>query len=215
MSYRTAQELSCPLEVRSADRSPGSRRPGATRTRRNIMNGYVAQRRGRFYAVIYEGRDPVTGKERRTLAPRRHRSGQGRAARREAGRRRNQAGRRRAVADLRRLPDQPVAAGQEAAPRHEHLPRATNATCSATSCPSSGRTSIRRMRYQQIESLYDTLLHPDDWSRSCTQDRLRDPPHHPRRAHRRPPARTRDPQRRARGPRPQATVAATDRGRRR
>ena len=27
------------------------------------MNGYVAQRRGRFYAVIYEGRDPVTGKE--------------------------------------------------------------------------------------------------------------------------------------------------------
>ncbi|MBK9179497.1 MAG: hypothetical protein IPM45_07925 [Acidimicrobiales bacterium] len=27
------------------------------------MKGYVAQRRGRFYAVIYEGRDPVTGKE--------------------------------------------------------------------------------------------------------------------------------------------------------
>ena len=33
------------------------------------MNGYVAQRRGRFYAVIYEGRDPVTGKERRTWHP--------------------------------------------------------------------------------------------------------------------------------------------------
>ncbi|MCA1696419.1 MAG: hypothetical protein LC749_17810 [Actinobacteria bacterium] len=29
------------------------------------MNGYIAQRRGRFYAVIYEGLDPVTGKERR------------------------------------------------------------------------------------------------------------------------------------------------------
>lgn len=29
------------------------------------MKGYVRQRRGRFYAVIYEGRDPVTGKERR------------------------------------------------------------------------------------------------------------------------------------------------------
>ena len=27
------------------------------------MKGYVAQRRDRFYAVIYEGRDPVTGKE--------------------------------------------------------------------------------------------------------------------------------------------------------
>lgn len=33
------------------------------------MNGYVAQRRGRFYAVIYEGRDPVTGKEVRRWHP--------------------------------------------------------------------------------------------------------------------------------------------------
>ena len=33
------------------------------------MNGYVAQRRGRFYAVIYEGRDPVTGKEIRRWHP--------------------------------------------------------------------------------------------------------------------------------------------------
>jgi Mu transposase, C-terminal domain/Phage integrase, N-terminal SAM-like domain len=33
------------------------------------MKGYIAQRRGRFYAVIYKGRDPVTGKERRTWHP--------------------------------------------------------------------------------------------------------------------------------------------------
>lgn len=33
------------------------------------MNGYVAQRRGRYYAVVYEGRDPVTGKERRSWHP--------------------------------------------------------------------------------------------------------------------------------------------------
>jgi hypothetical protein len=33
------------------------------------MKGYVAQRRGRFYAVIYEGLDPVTGRERRTWHP--------------------------------------------------------------------------------------------------------------------------------------------------
>ncbi len=33
------------------------------------MNGYVAQRRGRFYAAIYEGRDPVTGKEIRRWHP--------------------------------------------------------------------------------------------------------------------------------------------------
>ena len=33
------------------------------------MNGYVARRRGRFYAVIYEGRDPITGKELRRWHP--------------------------------------------------------------------------------------------------------------------------------------------------
>ena len=33
------------------------------------MKGYVRQRRGRFYAVIYEGLDPVTGKERRSWHP--------------------------------------------------------------------------------------------------------------------------------------------------
>jgi hypothetical protein len=33
------------------------------------MNGYVAQRRGRFYAVIYQGRDPITGNELRSWHP--------------------------------------------------------------------------------------------------------------------------------------------------
>ena len=33
------------------------------------MNGYVTQRRGRFYAVIYEGLDPVTGREIRRWHP--------------------------------------------------------------------------------------------------------------------------------------------------
>lgn len=35
----------------------------------DVMKGYVAQRRGRFYAVIYEGLDPVTGRERRRWHP--------------------------------------------------------------------------------------------------------------------------------------------------
>jgi hypothetical protein len=34
-----------------------------------MMNGYMAKRRGRFYAVIYEGVDPVTGRERRRWYP--------------------------------------------------------------------------------------------------------------------------------------------------
>ena len=86
------------------------------------MKGYVAQRRGRFYAVIYEGRDPITGKERRSWHP----AGTDRAKAEhlasEAGRRGDQTRRRRPVTHLRRLPHQPVAAGQEAAPRHQHLP---------------------------------------------------------------------------------------------
>src|SRR5213083_2554342 len=40
-----------------------------SRRRRKMMKGYVAQRRGRFYAVIYAGLDPGTGRERRTWHP--------------------------------------------------------------------------------------------------------------------------------------------------
>jgi integrase len=35
----------------------------------HTVNGYVAKRRGRFYAVIYEGLDPITGRERRRWHP--------------------------------------------------------------------------------------------------------------------------------------------------
>ena len=33
------------------------------------MKGYVAQKGARFYAVIYEGVDPLTGRERRRWHP--------------------------------------------------------------------------------------------------------------------------------------------------
>ncbi len=33
------------------------------------MKGYVARKDNRWYAVIYEGLDPVTGKERRRWPP--------------------------------------------------------------------------------------------------------------------------------------------------
>ncbi|MFV1969692.1 MAG: hypothetical protein ACC683_01680, partial [Acidimicrobiia bacterium] len=33
------------------------------------MKGYVAKRGDRWYAVMYEGLDPVTGKERRSWHP--------------------------------------------------------------------------------------------------------------------------------------------------
>ena len=34
-----------------------------------MMQGYVARKGNRWYAVIYEGLDPVTGKERRRWHP--------------------------------------------------------------------------------------------------------------------------------------------------
>lgn len=37
------------------------------------MHGHVARNRDRYYADIYEGLDPVTGKERRSWHPHRHR----------------------------------------------------------------------------------------------------------------------------------------------
>ena len=37
------------------------------------MQGHIARKRDRYYAVIYEGLDPVTGKERRT-SPAHHRA---------------------------------------------------------------------------------------------------------------------------------------------
>jgi hypothetical protein len=43
--------------------------PGGDRRRperRTAMKGYVARKGNRFYAVIYEGTDPITGRERRS-----------------------------------------------------------------------------------------------------------------------------------------------------
>ncbi len=73
------------------------------------MQGHVARKRGRYYAVIYEGLDPVTGKERRTWHPAGTDGADAEvlAARLAATRR---AQRRGSLAHLRRLAHRPVAA---------------------------------------------------------------------------------------------------------
>ena len=35
----------------------------------NIVKGYVARKGDRYYAIIYEGIDPITGRERRRWHP--------------------------------------------------------------------------------------------------------------------------------------------------
>jgi integrase len=124
------------------------------------MNGYVAQRRERFYAVIYEGRDPVTGKERRTWHP--------------AGTDRDEAERlakKLAAAETKRvdavrsLTFGAYLTSQWLPAKKLHLATSTyrgyERNVQRHILPVLGRISIRRLRYQQIEALYESLLHPE------------------------------------------------------
>jgi integrase len=127
----------------------------------DVMHGYVAQRRGRYYAVIYQGRDPVTGKEMRRWHP----AGTDRA---EAERLASKlAAEEQGRADaVRSLTFGAYLTRQCLPAKKLHLAATTyrgyerNLTLHVV--PALGRTPIRRLRYQQVEVLYDSLLHPTD-----------------------------------------------------
>ena len=124
------------------------------------MNGYVAQRRERFYAVIYEGRDPVTGKERRSWHP----AGTDRAeAERLAAK--LAAAETKRVDAVRSLTFGAYLTSQWLPAKKLHLATSTyrgyERNVHLHVLPALGRISIRRLRYQQIEALYDVLLHPE------------------------------------------------------
>ncbi len=123
------------------------------------MKGYVAQRRGRYYVVIYEGRDPVTGKERRTWHP--------------AGTDRTEAERlatklaaveTKRVGAVRSLTFGAYLTSQWLPAKKLYLATSTyrgyERNVQLHILPALGRTSIRRLRYQQIESLSVTSPHP-------------------------------------------------------
>ena len=58
------------LEERPASPDVFHRRHMSAQPEEHIdMQGYVARKGDRYYAVIYEGLDPVTGKERRSWHP--------------------------------------------------------------------------------------------------------------------------------------------------
>jgi integrase len=123
------------------------------------MKGYIAQRRGRFYAVIYEGRDPVTGKEVRRWHP----AGTDRAKAEKLATKLAAAENKRldavrsltfgAYLTIQWLPAKKL---QLATSTYRGYERNVHLHV----LPVLGRTSIRRLRYQQIEALYDLLLHP-------------------------------------------------------
>ncbi len=123
------------------------------------MKGYVARRRGRFYAVIYEGLDPVTSRERRSWHP----AGSDRA---EAERLATElAAKETSRVDMSRsLTFGAYLTSQWLPAKRLHLATSTyrgyERNVQRHIIPTLGRIGLRRLRYEQIETLYDTLMHP-------------------------------------------------------
>jgi integrase len=125
------------------------------------MKGYVARKGNRWYAVIYEGTDPITGKERRSWHP--------------AGRERDDAERLAA-----RLASERDGANDEARSlslgvflSSRWLPGKRLVLAASTYngyrrnveghiVPALGRIGLRRLRPHHLEAFYDGLLHPRD-----------------------------------------------------
>ena len=132
------------------------------RTRKeHAMKGYVAKKGNRWYAVIYEGLDPITGRERRSW----HAAGTLRAdAERLAARLASELdGRndRGPVTDLRRVPHEQVAAGQAAGARRHRLRRLSpqrREPHRADTRPNRHATTAAH----HLEALYERLLRPTD-----------------------------------------------------
>jgi hypothetical protein len=129
------------------------------RTEGNTMKGYVAQRRGRYYPVIYEGLDPVTGREQRPW----HRGGTDRAdAERLAIELAAKETRRADV--FRSLTFGASLTDQWLPGKQLHLATSTyrgyERNVHRHILPTLGRIGLRRLHYEHIEALYDTLLHP-------------------------------------------------------
>ena len=123
------------------------------------MSGYVAQRRGRFYAVIYEGRDPITGKETRRWHP----AGTNRAEAEKL------TAKLAAEAHKKSGPARGLTFGaylnsQWLPGKKLHLATSTyrgyERNVKNHIVPVLGKIGIRRLGYKQIEALYDNLLHP-------------------------------------------------------
>ncbi len=128
------------------------------------MQGHVARKRDRYYAVIYEGLDPVTGKERRTWHP--------------AGTDRGEAEALvvRLAAERDGRNDEVRSLTFGAYLTHHWLPSKRLELRVSTHrsyvhktqrhiLPTLGRKRIRRLRPEDLEGLYDSMLHPTDGTR--------------------------------------------------
>ena len=128
------------------------------------MKGYIARKGNRWYAVIYEGLDPVTGRERRRWHP--------------AGTSREDAERLASslAANLNGRNDEGRSLTFEAYLLARWLPGKKLELAHSTwdgyrrkierhVVPSLGKLSIRRLRPHHLERLYDEKLHPENGKR--------------------------------------------------
>lgn len=128
------------------------------------MKGYVAQRRDRFYAVIYEGLDPVTGRERRSWHPAgTDRTEAEQLAARLAAEREGRDDEARSLSFGAYLTTQwlPAKKIELAASTYRDYERKTTNHV----LPAVGRIGLRRLRPQHLDRLYDHKLHPTDGRR--------------------------------------------------
>jgi integrase len=125
------------------------------------MKGYVAKKGSRWYAVIYEGTDPVTGRERRSWHP--------------AGTQRVDAERlaARLASDLDGRNDEVRSLSFGAFLTSRWLPGKRLVLADTTYdgyrrnvenhiLPALGRVPLRRLRPHHLEVFYEGLLHPRD-----------------------------------------------------
>lgn len=129
------------------------------------MKGYVARKRGRYYAVIYEGLDPVTGRERRWWHP--------------AGTDRGEAEKltARLAAERNGRDDAARSLSFGAYLTTQWLPAKKLALAASTFhgyernthlhvLPGLGKIGLRRLRPEHIDRLYDQKLNPTDGRRA-------------------------------------------------
>jgi integrase len=131
------------------------------------MKGYVRRKGDRWYAVIYEGVDPATGKERRSW----HAAGTERAdAERLAAKLAAQANRRhdkaRAMTFGAYLQSQWLPAKKAALRVSTYSGYRRNVELHIT--PTLGRIPIRRLRDKHLEELYERLAHPTGGTRALS-----------------------------------------------
>src|SRR5207248_6374880 len=129
----------------------------------DTMKGYVAKKGSRWYAVIYEGLDPVTGRERRSW----HAAGPSRADAEKL------AARLAAKCNGRKDAARSLTFG--AYLTRQWLPGKRLVLATSTYAgyernverhvlPALGRIGLRRLGPQHLEALYESLLHPVDGS---------------------------------------------------